>query len=443
MNPPWLKFIPSGLRTRIEHRPRLLEAMSNTGWLFGDQAIRMGVGLIVSVWIARYLGPEEFGLLNYAIAFVTLFGAIAGLGLGGIVVRDLIRVPEMANDTLGTSFLLQIIGGLLAFCLAVIAIFITRPDDQLSILMVTVLGLSMVFKSTEVVKYWFESQVQSKYSVWMENSAFLLFACVKVALILGGASLMAFVWAAFAEAGVLAAALLGIYVWRGGHLNEWRPRRIRAKTLLKDSWPLIISGLAVIIYMRIDQIMLGQMLGDESVGIYSAAVRICEVWYFIPMAIVASVFPSLMQNQDLDAFAKNFQRLFDLMFAISFPMALLIAAFSSLIIRVLFGVDYLDASGVLSVYAWATLFAFLGVPSGRWYLYADLQKLALARTTLGAVVNVLLNMMLIPLYGPVGAAYATLVAIAISNVLFNALDGRTRHLFIMQVRALSMHSFWK
>lgn len=440
--PAWLKLIPAPLRARIEHRPHLLKALTNTGWLFGDQILRMTVGLLVGVWIARYLGPEQFGLLSYAMAFVALFGTIASLGLNGIVVRDLVKDPSGANTTLGTAFVLQFIGGFMAFGLAIAAIGLARPDDSLSRLMVAVLGFVMVFKSTEVVKYWFESQVQSKYTVMVENGAFLLFAAVKVALVLNGASLMAFVWAAFAEGGVLSAALLGVYAWRRGRLSEWRPCYIRAKTLLKDSWPLIISGLAVIIYMRIDQIMLGQMLGDESVGIYSAAVRISEIWYFIPMAIVASVFPSLMQNQDQAAFTKNFQRLFDLMFAISFPMALLMAAFSTLIVRVLFGVGYLDASPVLSVYAWAILFAFLGVPAGRWYLYADLQKLALARTALGAVVNVTLNMMLIPRYGPVGAAYATLAAIAISNVLFNALDGRTRHLFVMQVRALSMRSFW-
>jgi O-antigen/teichoic acid export membrane protein len=443
VTPPWLKFIPATLRARIEHRPHLLKALTNTGWLFGDQAIRMGVGLVVVVWMARYLGPEQFGLLNYAMAFIALFGTIASLGLNGIVVRDMVKKPENANSTLGSAFLLQGIGGFMAFGLALITIGLARPGDSLSKLMVAVLGFVMVFKSTEVVKYWFESQVQSKYTVLVENGAFLLVAAVKVALILGDASLMAFVWAGFVEGCLVAAGLLWIYASRGGQLDKWRPNYVRAKTLLKDSWPLIFSGLAVMVYMRIDQIMLGQMLGDESVGIYSAAVRVSEIWYFIPMAIVASAFPSLMQNQDQAAFLKNFQRLFDLMFAISFPMALLIAVFSSLIIRVLFGVVYLDASGVLSVYAWAILFAFMGVPAGRWYLYADLQKLALARTTLGAVVNVSLNMMLIPLYGPVGAAYATLVAIAISNVLFNALDGRTRHLFVMQVRALSMSSFWK
>lgn len=443
MSVPWLKFLPTSLRARIEHRPHLLKAMSNTGWLFGDQILRMAVGLLVGVWIARYLGPEQFGLLNYALAFVALFGPIASLGLNGIVVRDLVKSPENANVTLSSAFLLQFIGGFLAFGLVLLAIGFARSDDSLSKLMVAVLGFVMVFKSTEVVKYWFESQVQSKYTVWIESGGLLLFGIIKVALILGQASLMDFVWVAFAEGCLVAAGLLGIYAWRGGHLRGWRPHYIRAKILLRDSWPLIFSGLAVMVYMRIDQIMLGQMLGDESVGIYSAAVRVSEIWYFIPMAIVASAFPSLMQKQDQATFEKHFQRLFDLMFAISFPMALLIAAFSSLIIRVLFGVEYLDASGVLSVYAWAILFAFMGVPAGRWYLYADLQKLALARTTLGAVVNVSLNMLLIPLYGPVGAAYATLVAIAISNVLFNALDGRTRHLFVMQIRALSMRSFWK
>jgi O-antigen/teichoic acid export membrane protein len=443
VTPPWLKLIPAPLRARIEHRPHLLKALTNTGWLFGDQILRMAVGLLVGVWVARYLGPEQFGLLNYAMAFVSLFGAIASLGLNGIVVRDLVKNPESANATLGSTFLLQFIGGFLAFGLVLLAIGFARPDDSLSKLMVAVLGFVMVFKSTEVVKYWFESQVQSKYAVWIESGGFLLFAIVKVALILGQASLMAFVWAAFAEGGLVAAGLLGMYAWRGGHLRGWRPHYIRAKILLRDSWPLILSGLAVMVYMRIDQIMLGQMLGDEAVGIYSAAVRVSEMWYFIPTAIIASAFPSLMQNQDQATFEKHFQRLFDLMVAIAFPLALFITVFSNLIIRILFGVEYLGASEVLSVYAWAILFAFMGVPAGRWYLYADLQKLALARTTLGAVVNVLLNIIFIPQYGPVGAAYATLVAIAISNVLFNALDGRTYHLFVMQVRALSMRSFWK
>lgn len=147
--------------------------MSNTGWMFDDQILRMAVGLLVSVWIARYLGHEQFGLPNYAMGFVALFGAIASLSLSGVVVRNPIREPEAANDTLGTDILLQIIGGLLAFCLAVAAISFAQPDDTLAKPMVVVLGFVMVFKSTEVVMYWFESLVRSKYAVWVVKGAYL------------------------------------------------------------------------------------------------------------------------------------------------------------------------------------------------------------------------------------------------------------------------------
>ncbi|OYY58513.1 MAG: O-unit flippase, partial [Hydrogenophilales bacterium 28-61-11] len=290
----WLKYLPATLRARVEHRPNLQKALINTGWLFGDKVLRMGVGLLVGVWVARYLGPEQFGLLNYAMAIVALFGAVASLGLNGIVVRDLVMEPKTANETLGTTLLLQAIGGLLAFGLAVLAISFARPNDSLAKLLVAVLGFVMVFKCTDVVRYWFESQVKSKYVVWLENGIFLVLAVVKVGLILMEASLMAFVWAAFAESVLVAVGLLGVFARRGGALSAWRISYDRAKRLLKNSWPLILSGLAVMVYMRIDQIMLGQMLGDEAVGVYSAAVRISEVWYFIPTAIIASVFPAIV-----------------------------------------------------------------------------------------------------------------------------------------------------
>ena len=205
-----------------------------------------------------------------------------------------------------------------------IAISIARPDDELAKLMVAVLGFAMVFKATEVVKYWFESQVKSKYTIWVENGVFLVLAAIRVGLILAQASLLAFVWAAFAEGLLVAVGLLWVYVWRGGVLAVWRIRYSRANALLKDSWPLIFSGLAIMVYMRIDQIMLGQMLGDKAVGIYTAAVRISEVWYFIPMAIVASVFPSIIvsEKQSEALYYQRLQKLYDLMVLLALVVAI-------------------------------------------------------------------------------------------------------------------------
>jgi O-antigen/teichoic acid export membrane protein len=178
-------LIPAFVHRRIAHRPNLVKIVDNIGWLFFDKVLRMGVGLFVGVWIARYLGPEQFGLLNFALAFTGLFGAIAALGLQGIVVRDIVRDPDGAKElTLGTAAMLHLVGGLVTFLLILFAIAQLRPDDPLARTIVAILGSMMLLKVSQIAVYWFESQVQSKYTVWVQNSVFLLFAAVKVLLIL-------------------------------------------------------------------------------------------------------------------------------------------------------------------------------------------------------------------------------------------------------------------
>jgi len=432
------RFQLTSLWRRIKYRPTLQKILSNTGWLFADWTLRMGVGLIVGVWMARYLGPEQFGLLSYAGAFVSMFGAIATLGLNNIVVRDLVKEPGTANITLGTALVMRLIGGLLAFVLAVFAISLVRPDDALAKLMVAVLGFTMLFKSSEVVKYWFESQVASKYTVWVESVAFLVFATVKVVLILNQAPLMDFVWVVFVEAAVVAVALLGIFAWRGGSLNAWRSHYQRARTLLQDSWPLVFSALAVMVYMRIDQIMIGQMLGDEEVGIYSAAVRLSEVWYFIPMAIVASVFPAIIdaKNQSEELYKQRLQKLYDLMVVLALLVAVPVTFMSGWLVVLLFGEVYESAGMILAIHIWAGVFVFLGVASGRWYLIENMQVKSFHRAVSGLVVNIGANYLLIPLYGAAGAAVGFLLSQIVAAYLFDVFDKKTRFAFTQKTASM-------
>lgn len=435
-----LKFLPGFIRSRIENRPGLLKILDNIGWLFFDKLIRMAVGLLVIVWIARYLGPEQFGLLNFAMAFVGLFGAIATLGLQGIMVRDIVRKPEESKVILGTGFVLQVAGGLIAFGLVILVISLLRPDDTLAKTIVAILGFTQVLKASEVVKYWFESQVQSKFVVWVENGVFLIIAGVKVIMILLQAPLMAFVWAALAEALLVAVLLFAVYGWKIGSLSSWKPSLDRGKMLLRDSWPLILSGIAVVVYMKIDQIMLGQMIGDQAVGIYSAAVRVSEVWYFIPMVIVASVFPSIVEakKKSEELYYQRLQRLYDLMVWMAIAIALPMTFLSTWLIELLFGQAYIQAGTVLAIHIWASLFVFLGVASGKWFLTENRQILSLQRTLLGAVVNVGFNLVWIPRYGAIGAAYATVISYALAAMFSDLLQAETRKMFIMKVRAFNL-----
>jgi len=395
----------------------------------------MGVGLLVGVWIARYLGPEQFGLLSFALALSGMFGAIATLGLQGIVVRDIVRNPESARLTLGTAAVLQLVGGLVSFLLILVVIAYLRPDDALARTVVAILGAMMLFKASEIAVYWFESQVQSKYTVWVQNSVFLVFAVVKVGLILLEAPLTAFVWAMLAEAAVVAAILLLVLNLRGPTLAQLQASFGRAKSLLADSWPLILSGIAIMVYMKIDQIMLGIMIGDEAVGIYTAAVRISEVWYFIPMAIVASVFPAIIEakKRSEELYYARLQRLYDLMAVISISVAAPMMLLSAPLITLLFGVNFSEAGAVLSIHIWASVFVFLGVANSQWFIVENHQMLNLQRTMLGALINIFLNIFLIPIFGPEGAAIATVISFSIAAFFADGLQRKTRKIFFMKI----------
>lgn len=423
-----LRFLPIGLRSKIEHRHGLMRILNNISWLFFDKILRMGVGLVVGVWIARYLGPEQFGLMSYVLAFVALFTAVATLGLGGIVVRDLVQDPPAADTTIGTAFTLQTMGGLCAFGIALLAISYVRPSDELAKLAVAVLAMLMVLKATEVVKYWFEAQVQSKYVVLTENGVFLIFAAVKIGLILANAPLMAFIWALFAEGLLVAVGLLCVYALRGGKINAWRARLYRAKTLLHDSWPLILAGAVIAVYMKIDQIMLGNMIGDRAVGLYSAAVRISEIWYFIPIAIVSSVFPTIIRakQQSAELYYNRLQHLYTILVGLSLGLALPMTFLSTFIVNQLFGSAYIAAGTVLSIHIWTAVFVFYGVGKGIFIQCENMQLFSFVCTAFGAVLNILLNIYMIPKYGIIGAAVATLCAQIMSAVIIPSFYRRDR-----------------
>ncbi|AGF78806.1 membrane protein involved in the export of O-antigen and teichoic acid [Desulfocapsa sulfexigens DSM 10523] len=440
-----MNIIPSFIRHYIEHRPNLLKIVDNIGWLFFDKILRMGVGLFVGVWIARYLGPEQFGLLNFTTAFIELFGAIATLGLQSIVVRDIVHNPSGKEETLGTAAILQFLGGLIAYTLILTTIFWLRADDALAKAIASILGSMMLFKAAKVSVYWFESQVLSKYTVWVQNGVFLLFAVIKVGLILQNSPLIAFAWAIMAEALVVALLMLLMLDLRGPQLSSLTASFKRTKTLLADSWPLLLSGIAIMIYMKIDQIMLGQMIGDEAVGIYSAATRVSEVWYFVPMAIVASVFPAILETKKRSEkqYYERLQCLYDLMVWIAIAVALPMTFLSTTIISLLFGDAYEQAGSVLAIHVWAAVFVSLGLASGKWFLAENRQILSLQRTVMGAIVNVGLNFLFIPLHGVLGAAVATVVGQATACLFYDAIQRDTRKMFVMKIRSFNLHAIWE
>lgn len=398
----------------------LQQVIGNTAWLAVDKVLRMGIGLLVGVWVARYLGPEQFGLMNYAMAIVALFGAIANLGLNGIVVRDLVQRPEGTDLTLGTAFALQLIGGLLAFVLAVAVISIMRPADDLARIMVAILGFALVFKAAEVVKYWFESQIKSKYTIWVETGVFLFLAAVRVGLILIQAPLVAFVWAALAETALAAFFLLLIYSRKVGELSRWSASFSRGKGLLMESWPLILASMASMINMRMDQVMLGSMVNNTVVGNYSAAVRLAEVWLIVPGIIGSSIYPAIIaaKGKSEALYRQRVMQTTKLMAVSVLPVAVIISLLSDQIVHLIYGRQYAFAGDYLAIYIWTGVPYLVFFVLNQMFYIEGLLKVGFTVSVFSVSSNVLLNFILIPMFGGMGAAISTL-ATAIGSTLLS------------------------
>jgi PST family polysaccharide transporter len=419
--------------------PSLRKIISNTSWLLADRILRMSLGLFVGVWVARYLGPEQFGLFNYAIAFAGLFSTFATLGLNSIVVRDIIREPSCKNETLGTTFALKLVSGIATLLLAIGTISILRPKDNLTHWLVTITAVGLIFQAFDTIDLWFQAQVQSKYTVFAKTTAYLLISLVKIALIQMKAPLIQFAWIGLLEIVLSTMGLVIVYRLNGGDFRALRATLPRAKSLIKESWPLIFSGLAITIYLRADMIMLGEMLDDKAVGIYSVATRISELWYFIPMAIVSSVSPSIIAAKKMSEalYYQQLQRTFNFLAGIAYVVAIPITFFSKTIVIALFGQNYAASGVVLSIHIWAGLFVCLGITKSTWIITEGYIKLALIGTFLGAITNVLLNFLLIPNQKEIGAAIATIISYGISDYLVFILYPPFRKVGVLMTNALT------
>jgi len=417
---------------------KLRKIVSNTGWLFCDRVLRMGGGLFVGVWVARYLGTQQYGLFNYGLAFVSLFTPVFTLGLDDVVVRHLVRESSDKSEILGTTFGLKLIGGTVSVLLVVGSILFLEGNKPLTIWLVTILAITGIFRSADTIDLWFQSQVQSKYSVIAKNITYLFSILLKVGLILIKAPLLAFAWVTLAEIVMSAIGLIGIYQVKGfSKLWNWKWNFGTAKKLLKESFPLIFSGFAILIFMKIDQIMLGQMKGNNEVGIYSAAVRISELWYFIPTTIVSSVAPAIYAAKEKSEhhYYKRIGQLLRLLTYISLAISIPMTFFSKDIVLMMFGSGYIEAGAILAVHIWASLFVFMGVATSPWFIAEGLNHVSLGKTLLGAILNVILNFLLIPEYSGLGAAIATISSQAVAAFLSNAVDKRTRKLFQIQIES--------
>ena len=394
--------------------------------------MRMFVGLFVGVWVARYLGPEQFGLLSYAQSLVFLFVVIATLGLDNIVVRELVKDESRRDELLGTAFGLKFIGAIILLPLLALAVQLTSNDSYTNLL-VLIIATATIFQSFNVIDFYFQAKVLSKYTALANTISLALSSIIKILLIIYEGPLIAFAIMTAFEALILSAGIIYYYTkFNGQNPFNWSFHWPTAKFLLHHSWPLILSGLVVSIYMKFDQVMVKEMIDAEAVGQYAAAVRLSEAWYFIPMAMSNSLFPAIINAkiQDEKLYYKRLRRLYRLMFWIAVSIAVPMTFLSDWLVNLLYGIEFAQAGHLLMIHIWAGVFVFLGVAINRWFLVENLQMYTMVNTSIGAIVNIALNYILIKQVGLVGVAWATLISYAIASYISLAFFKTTREKFL-------------
>jgi len=439
-NSAFLKFLPRFLRDKLTGRHILQTVVGNSSWLFWDKIIRLGAGLIVTLWIARYLGPGRFGLLSFAIAFTAIFNSMASLGMDTIVIRELAHSPERRDSILGSAFILRVLSAFIAFAIVMAAILILRRGDFITIWVVAINAGQFLFQSLNVIDLYFQSKVQSRYTVYATNAAFLLMAVVKIVLLLSKASLIAFAWATLGEFALASVFLLIVYRTRNLRVTTWHPTLAVMRDLLRESWPMILTGISAMISIRIDQVLIGQMLNDKQVGIYSAAARISEAWYFIPLALTGSVLPLLVEikKKSETLYYDRLQKFCNVQALIGIAFALFITVTAGPLTRVLYGPAYAGSAAVLRILIWGSVLIPIGGGWANWMLLENRTKTIFYFQIFGAVLNVILNLVLIPHFGISGSAYATMISYSAWVFVLCPFMKSQRKIWLIMVRSLSL-----
>jgi O-antigen/teichoic acid export membrane protein len=413
----------------------------NTFWLFTEKILRILISFAVTILVIRYLGPEEFGLLSYAISFYGLFSAISVLGLESISIRELVRHPGSRDNILGSVFLLRLLGGIVTVILITLILFISGESTYTTIL-ILIVSVSSIFQSFSVIDYYFRAEVKAKYSVYVMSMSVIITSAFKVLFIILSAPLIYFAFAFLIEFIVAAVGFILVYRHNKFNIINWKFHKGVALNLLKDSWPLILSGLVISIYAKIDQVMIKNILNSTELGYYATAVKLSEAWYFIPVALTSSLFPAIVKAKQVseELYINRMQKLYDILVWMAIAIALPVSIFSGNIINLIFGGEFHTAAPVLTIYIWAGVAVFLGVASSQYLINENYTKLSFFRNLIGMIFNVALNLLLIPKYGIIGAAVATLISytlVTFSLVFFK----KTSYQVVMMLKSIFLITY--
>ncbi|MGI2113419.1 flippase [Shewanella frigidimarina] len=413
------------------------KVFTNASWLLAEKILLTGSGLLFLVLLTRHWSVEQVGDYQFLLALLALLSPFSSMGLNSIVSRELVLTPHQTPAILGTALVIRCCGAAVAMLLSALLAFWLVPNGLFYIFLL--LLLAQLSHSFYVIDYYFEAHVKSKVSALLRTSIGIVMLLIKLIMVINGSGITGVLIVTAIEWCLFAVAWVGVYCFFYNSKPAFAWSTLQAKLFLSRGWWLILSGVASIIYLKIDQVMLGWMQGSEAVAYYSLASRLSEVWYLFPGVIVASLYPSLIKAKQLDdVYRVKLQRICNLLCWMAISIALVMTFIAPVLVEQLFGVEYGPTVLILQIHVWAGVFIFMRALFSKWILIEDIPKYSLLTHGGGAIVNVILNFWLIPIMGGEGAAWATLISYMAASYLVLFLCKPTREMaMIMSISLIA------
>lgn len=395
--------------------------VTNTSWIVAEQIYRMGLSLVVGVLTARYLGPSNLGLITYAATYVTAFMPLASLSMEYVVIKDLVDKPKDAGEILGSGIFMRVIAGTISLMLIIALVGVMKPGDQTYIIVTALNSLSLIAGAFTLVDCWLQAQLRSKYATIIKSLGYTCMSAYKVYLLATHKSVLWFAFSTSLDLIIIA----GLYVYLLSIKNKLKLtlNKNTMKHLLHQSYPFMITGLMIVVYGQLDRLFLENYHGEKALGLYGVGSNLSYIWQFIPAAIITSARPLILaaKNNQNGNYMKRLKQLYAFIWWLSVAVAIFFSIFSDLVVNILYGSEYAGAAVVLKIIAWSQGFSLLGGARSIWLLAENKNKYLVPSQIISAIFSVAVNLMLIPVYGAVGAAISMLLTqmfVALISTLF-------------------------
>jgi O-antigen/teichoic acid export membrane protein len=422
----------------IKHSKSLQNVLNNIGWLVSEKVVLSILGLVVSILAARHFGPEKIGSYSYVQSIIGFLNMFVYLGLGGVIINELVKKPDEKKEIMGSVLVLKLCGAVVGYSVIIIIALMHAKSSSLIMLLLLVLGLQLFPQCLDMIDFWFQAKTKNKVNVYTRSSAHILAILAKLTIIAKSGGLLVYALVNLIE--VLLTNMFRIIAFHkdGEKISEWKYSKGKSIDYLSKSWILLLSGFLSMINLRIDQVMLQWLKGSSEVGLYSVAVTLSEGWYFLPSVITLAIFPKLifLKNSNPQLYNKRIKQLLDIMVIVSVSVAIIVYLSADWFISTIYGDLYKNTSTMLVVQIWGGVFVFMRSVFSRWIIMEDLLIFSLTSYGFGAIVNVTGNLVLIPQYGGTGASVATLISYAVSSYVSLFFFAKTRPFAMYMTQAL-------